>query len=450
MSSNNESIGVIGLGVMGSNIVLNLVDHGYKVHVFNRTLSKVHDITKHSENILGHETIEDFIVQMKGTRIILLEVKAGKTVDDFLDTLNTLLDDNDIVIDCGNSDFNDTIRREKNCKFNFVGMGVSGGEYGARHGPSLMVGCKREVYDVISPILISISAKYKDIPCCGYMGENGAGHFVKIVHNGIEYVEMQLLQEIFNIFGNENKVLEIFKNFNNGRLQSYLLEICCKILSKRDNDGLIINKILDKAEQKGTGKMCINTALEIGVESSSIVESVFSRFLSNKKDIRVEFSKLVNGNKKNIHKINLDINEIENAMYLCKAISYIQGFNLLFTQKKLKSWNYSINDICNVWRNGCILRGRFLETLKNLKSEELLECSEMFIEIYKECYESLKKLCIFIAENEIYAPVFTSCYNWLNGLKMDKMNGSLIQAMRDYFGRHGVVIDGEYKNIDWE
>lgn len=449
-----ESISLIGLGVMGSNLVLNLVDRGYTVNVFNRTLSKVTELEKLSEKIIGHLSLKDLVKNTRSTRVILLEVKAGQVVDDYLLELDELLNSNDIVIDCGNSDYSDTIRRFKSHKYRYVGMGVSGGELGARYGPSLMVGCDQIVYDIIRPMLESICAKGTNGPCCGLMGSKGAGHFVKIVHNGIEYVEMQLLQEIFNIFINDenhNRSEKLYELFNKGRLQSYLVTACCSILKKKDSNGFIIDQILDKAEQKGTGKMCVLTSLEIGSEINSMAEAVFARFISNKKTERMAFSKLKSVQSISGKSIIEPSDEcIEKAFYLCKAVSYAQGFNLLSNMKKMHGWIYTIKDLCRVWEEGCILRSVFLKTLREVSDDYPIEQSKLFIDILEECYESLNIVCIYLIQKGIYAPVFTSCLQWINGMGME-VNGSLIQAMRDYFGRHGVILqNGETKNIAWD
>lgn len=257
--------------------------------------------------------------------------------------------------------------------------------------------------------------------------------------------------------GDENaneRVGSIFAKWNAGRLSSYLLEICCAILKKKDDKGYLLDQIVDRAEQKGTGKMCLYAGIEAGSETTAMVESVFARFLSNKKEERVEFSKAIKasgmGNSANGVSDRLSDECMEKALYLCKAISYVQGLNLMAIKRKEHGWSYNVKKICDVWRDGCILRCEFLDVLKNLPQDECLEQSDIFINIYNECYDSLKKLCTFAIENDLYVPVFSSCLCWLNGLKMSEKNGSLIQAMRDYFGRHGIELqNGEHVNIDW-
>lgn len=448
-----KDVGVIGLGVMGRSLVLNFVDHGYNVHVFNRTVLKTRNIAELSPRILGYETLEDLVRTVPATRIIFLMVEAGRAVEEFLCMLDGLLDDTDIVIDCGNSSHKDSSRRAAEHKYCFVGCGISGGEFGARYGPSMMVGCRRDAYSTIRCILEDISAKYRDRPCCGWMGEGGAGHFVKVVHNGIEYCEMQLLQEVYNAVcsgcGDPNTTARsIFGRWNKGRLQGYLVEICEKVLGKKNSSGYVVDQILDKAEQKGTGKLCVLAGIEADAEVNAIAESVFARFMSHQKDRRSRFSSLTASETRG--KIPSEVC-MEKAFYLCKAVFYVQGINLLTSSKKAHGWAYTIPQVCDVWRSGCILRSSFLDVVKRFSSSEAPEASQEFLEIYNECRESLKAFCQYAVENEVYCPLASSCMMWLNGLKMSEKNGSLIQAMRDYFGRHGVVSGtGEHLNVDWE
>lgn len=452
-----NDIGVIGLGVMGKNLILNIVDHGFKVSAFNRTFNKTKELSLECPAVAGFEKLEDFVSSLASPKKVLLMVPAGQAVDEMIKSLNPLLSKEDIVIDGGNSYYKDTIERVKSAKFNYVGCGISGGEFGARNGPAMFVGCKKSIYDEIRPIFETISAQYNGKSCCGLMGSDGAGHFVKIVHNGIEYSEMQVLQEVLsliNIKEDHKYENEIFDFLNEGRSKGYLVEICTKILKTYQSDKRVLDQILDKAEQKGTGKMCIYSAIDTDTELNSIVESVFARYTSNQKNKREIFSSLFD------QKINscpaegsikkIDSVTIERAFYLCKAINYIQGCNLLIKNRELHNWNYEISDVCDVWRNGCILRSDFLEVLKKIATSECLEHSSVFIEIVQECYSSLKEVILYGIQNNIYIPVMTSCLNWINGLKMNKRNGNLIQAMRDFFGRHGVVLeDGSSVNIDW-
>lgn len=447
-----KDVGVIGLGVMGRNLVLNLVDHGYNVHVFNRTVLKTRNIVDLSPRILGYETLEGLVSAIPAVRIIFLMVEAGRAVEEFLHMLDGLLDDADIVIDCGNSNYKDSARRATEHKYCFVGCGISGGEFGARYGPSMMAGCGKSTYKVMRSILEDISAKYEGRPCCGWMGEGGAGHFVKVVHNGIEYCEMQMIQEIYNVVCSgcndpNTTVRSILEKWNAGRLGGYLIEICGRVLEKKDNNGYIVDQILDKAEQKGTGKMCVVAGIEANAEVNAISEAVFARFVSHQKERRTRFASLVSPEA--VGEIPSE-DCMEKTFYLCKAIFYVQGCNLLLSSKSTHGWAYTIPQVCDVWRSGCILRCSFLDVVKRFSSSDVLEASQEFLDIYNECKESLRVFCQYAVKNNVYCPLSTSCLMWLNGMEMDRKNGSLIQAMRDYFGRHGVVLGtGKHLSVDW-
>ncbi|KAM0681054.1 hypothetical protein GINT2_000837 [Glugoides intestinalis] len=442
-------IGVIGLGVMGKNLVLNLVDNGYAVHIFNRTVSKAYELQETSDKIFPFETLESFVTSLVSPRKILLMVSAGKVVDEYLERLNNLLDVSDIVVDGGNSDYNETIRRYMSFRFNIVGCGISGGEVGARYGPSIMVGCKESVYPQIKDFLETISAKYESKPCCAWLGSDGAGHFVKAVHNGIEYCEMQLLQELYNISSSRQFLSNIYKELVNGRCASYLVEICQKILTSKNENGFLLEQIEDKAEQKGTGKFCVQAALNSNTDASFISISVFSRFQSHSKQRRVNFHNVAPEKPKMLN-FDLPIDTVEKAFYLAKALCYIQGIDLLMDNKDRYKWQYNIPQICDVWRNGCILRSKFLDVLKEIGRDKNPECSKKFLEIFNECHSSLKQFCKYVIDNDLYCPLFTSCLTWINGLQMNENNGTLIQAMRDFFGKHGVVFkSGKSGSIDW-
>lgn len=451
-----KDIGVVGLGVMGSNLALNLADKGYTVHVFNRTKSKMQDLVGLSARIRGHETMSAMVGAISRPRRIILMVSAGAVVDRFLDDLDALLEEADTVVDGGNSYFKDTIRRYAGHRYNIVGCGISGGEYGARHGPSMMVGCKKEVYERMRGVFEDISCRHEGVPCCGWLGDHGAGHFVKIVHNGIEYCEMQLLQEVFNMVadGTEQKIRlarEMFEEWSRSELSGYLVEICVKILAKRDGGGFVINAIEDKAEQKGTGKMCVVSSIEGGADTTAMVEAVMARFLSSNKQKRVAFSRCTRDGERSSGGA-LDTADIKKAFILCKVVGYVQGFNLLASARAAYGWEYTLDQICDIWKDGCILRCGLLGPIGEMARAETPEISPGFVEVYDENIRSLRKVCGYLVENDVYGPVFSSCLMWLNGLKMGEGNGHLIQAMRDYFGRHGVVLkgDGGSVNIDWD
>lgn len=455
---------MIGLGTMGSSLALNLADKHYTVHVYNRTYSKTEKLVSMSSQVHGYKSLDAFIGALSKPRKIIMMVSSGNVIDLFLRDLAKLLDEDDIVVDGGNSYFKDTIRRSKDNPFNFVGCGISGGEYGARHGPSMMIGCDKKVYESIKDVFEDISSRYNGVPCCGWLGDNGAGHFVKIVHNGIEYCEMQLLQEVFNMLVNGpgdgkrgeeiDKVQRMFDEWNGAELSGYLVGICAKILAKRGENGYTVDDIVDRAEQKGTGKMCIFSGIEESIETPAMAESVMARFLSSAQSKRIEFSEAAKsaGYAATTADSNaIEPEDIRKAFYLCKAVSYIQGFNLLLAARHTYGWEYQLGQICDIWRDGCILRCSFLDVLKKMSEKDKPELSQAFLNICSDNLNALKRVCRHAIENDIYAPVFASCLMWLNGLRMHEGNGSLIQAMRDYFGRHGVVLkSGDSVNIEWE
>lgn len=459
-----HDIGLIGLGTMGRNLALNLADHGYSVGVYNRTYAKTVSTEQESDRIHGFKDLPDMLASLSpNPKKLIVMLPAGKVVEQFLEQMESLLTEEDIVIDGGNSDFTETIRRSSSYRFQYVGCGISGGEHGARYGPSIMVGCKREVYSHIAGILEAVSSKHGDKPCCGWLGENGAGHFVKLVHNGIEYSEMQLLQEIFNIVtygsthGNESSVngerlqflRDILMEWNDGDLSGYLVEICIKILGHRTGSEHTINTILDKAEQKGTGKICLETALRMGVDVTAMADAVMARFLSHQKEKRMIISQSIWSNERGHFTILPD--DLRKAFYLCKMVGYIQGFNLLLAAKEEYGWDYTLEQICGIWSNGCILRCKLLDHFKELAKHDPIEKSSYFLSVCRDGMPALKRTCHYSINCNVYAPVFHSCLMWVNGLLMGEGNGTLIQAMRDYFGRHGVVLkSGVQTNISWD
>lgn len=444
-----KDIGIVGLGVMGSSLAQNLADRSYTVHAFNRTQSKTDALVARSHGIKGHRSVQEMVGALSRPRKIIIMVPAGRVVDKILGELDGHLDEDDIVVDGGNSDYKDTIRRGGEHRYAFVGCGISGGEEGARHGPSMLVGCRKDAYGVIGSVLEEISCSYGGVSCCGWLGEDGAGHFVKTVHNGIEYCEMQLLQEVFNMVAAGESSADsavdaarrVLADWNAGELESYVVDICMRILSKKVGGEYALNMIVDDAEQKGTGKMCVVASIEAAVDTVLMAESVMARFLSASKAKRVRFAEHMGGRA---GARPVDCSRLKSAFYLCKMVSFVQGFGLLRAKAGEHGWPYQTGHICDIWRNGCILRSSFLEVMKEMSKHETLELSPAFVEAAKE-------VCRYAVDNGIYAPVFTSCLMWLNGLGMGEMNGSLVQAMRDYFGRHGVVLkSGRSTNIEWD
>src|SRR6516165_1824070 len=380
MSEATCDIGLIGLAVMGQNLVLNMNDHGFKVAVFNRTVSKVDDFLAHEAKgtgVVGAHSIEELAGMLKRPRRIMLMVKAGDTVDQMMGLVLPYLEPGDIIIDGGNSLFTDSNRRTKELAAKgilFIGTGVSGGEEGARRGPSIMPGGNPSAWPHVKAIFQSIAAKVQDgTPCCDWVGEDGAGHYVKMVHNGIEYGDMQLICEAYDLLQRglrltPDELHEVFAEWNKGELDSYLIEISAQIFAKKDDDGKpLVDKILDTAGQKGTGKWTVISALDTGMPVTLIGESVFSRCLSALKDERVAASKVLQGPAAKT--LNVDrtqfIEDVRRALYSSKIISYAQGYMLLRAAAKENGWNLNMGGIALMWRGGCIIRSRFLGKIKD-------------------------------------------------------------------------------------
>ncbi|WUR03574.1 6-phosphogluconate dehydrogenase, decarboxylating (gnd) [Vairimorpha necatrix] len=450
-------IGLIGLGNMGRNLAKNLDDKNYKLHVYNRTYSKTESLIKNHPKIIPHKNIKDLISNIKTKKIIFIMLTAGNIIDQILDELSNFLNEEDVAIDLGNSYFKDTIRRTKNYKFNFVGAGISGGELGARHGGSIMVGCKEHVWKLLKKVFddISTDSQISNMKCCERFGDDGAGHFVKMVHNGIEYCDMDIIAECFNILKNMKKdnkyISDLFLKWNDNDLKSYLLEIAGKILIKKENNEFLIDKVEDSAQQKGTGKACITEAVELNVPAITVVESTFSRVISSRKSVRDELSTKWFFESK--ESCDLSEEDIHNSIYLCRAISYVQGFNLLNIASDNYKWDKDLSKVCDVWSNGCILRGTFLKTMKEITSEtkEDFELSETFAKIFNKNIYSLKNLVKYSTLKGIPIPTISSCYNYVLGMREKESNGNMIQCMRDCFGGHTVIFKGEKdpKHIEW-
>jgi 6-phosphogluconate dehydrogenase len=371
-------IGLIGLAVMGQNLVLNMNDHGFKVAVFNRTLDVVDEFLAGNaagRDIVGARSLEELVSLLEKPRRVMLLVKAGQPVDDFIERLIPLLDKGDIIIDGGNSNYNDTMRRAKWVEsegLNYIGTGVSGGEEGARHGPSIMPGGSPEAWPSVQPIFQAISAKVEDgSPCCEWVGENGAGHFVKMVHNGIEYGDMQLICEAYHLMKeglglDPRRMHEIFAEWNEGELDSYLIEITRDILGFRDEQGEpILEKILDTAGQKGTGKWTAMAALEMGIPLTLISEAVLARFLSALKDERIVAEGVLSGPDASFEgDVDAFIEDLRQALYASKIVSYAQGYMLMRAAAEEYGWNLNNGGIALMWRGGCIIRSVFLGEIK--------------------------------------------------------------------------------------
>lgn len=464
-------IGLIGLAVMGENLVLNMESKGYTVAVFNRTVEKVTNFIEgrgKGKNFIGASTLEEFVDSIEKPRKVMMLVKAGKPVDDFIEKLLPLLDQGDIIIDGGNSHFPDTVRRTKYVESKgllYVGSGVSGGEEGALKGPSLMPGGSPEAWPHVKEIFQAVAAKVDDgVPCCDWVGENGAGHFVKMVHNGIEYGDMQIINEAYHLMKelldmDAFEQHEIFKKWNEGVLDSYLIEITRDILAFKDEDGSpLVEKILDTAGQKGTGKWTAVTALDLGIPLTLIGESVFSRCLSAQKDLRVKASKTLTGKKPEFKGDKEQfVKDLEQAIYGAKIISYAQGYDLMMEAAKEYKWNLNYGGIALMWRGGCIIRSRFLGDIKkafdnNPKLENLL-LDPFFTEAVKTAEESWRRVCATAIMNGIPVPALASALTYYDGFRSERLPANLLQAQRDYFGAHQYErLDnprGKFFHTDW-
>ena len=464
-------IGLIGLAVMGENLVLNMESKGYTVAVFNRTVDKVDNFINErgkGKNFIGAHSLKELVDSLERPRKVMMLVKAGKPVDDFIEQLIPLLEPGDIIIDGGNTHFPDTMRRVEYVESKgllYVGTGVSGGEEGALLGPSMMPGGSPEAWPYVKEIFQAIAAKVDDgSPCCDWVGENGAGHFVKMVHNGIEYGDMQIINEAYHLMKellgmDAFEQHEVFKKWNEGKLDSYLIEITRDILAYKDEDGTpLVEKILDTAGQKGTGKWTAVTALDLGIPLTLIGESVFSRCLSAQKDLRVKASKVLFGTKPHFKGDKQQfINDLEQAIYGAKIISYAQGYDLMMEAAKEYNWNLNYGGIALMWRGGCIIRSVFLGDIEkafrnNPKLENLLFDS-FFKNAVESAQESWRRVCATALENGIPVPALTSALCYFDGFRNGRLPANLLQAQRDYFGAHQYErVDkprGEFFHTDW-
>lgn len=463
--------GLIGLAVMGENLVLNVESRGFTVAVFNRTVEKVTNFVNgpaKGKKIIGAQSIKEFIGSLKSPRKIMLMVKAGKPVDDFIELVIPHLEKGDIIIDGGNSHYPDTIRRAKYLESKgllFIGTGVSGGEEGALHGPSIMPGGSPPAWPHIKPIFQAIAAKVEDgTPCCDWVGSDGAGHFVKMVHNGIEYGDMQLICEAYQIMNellgmSPQEMHEAFKKWNTGDLNSYLIEITRDILAFNDADGKpLVDKILDTAGQKGTGKWTSVTSLDLGIPLTMISEAVFARCLSALKEDRVAASKVLCGPKPKFtgdRKVFLD--DLEKALYASKLVSYAQGFTLLRAAAAEYKWELNYGGISLLWRGGCIIRSAFLGKIKeafdkNPKLSNLL-LDPFFKGKIEASQDAWRRVISTAVMNGIWTPAFSTALNYFDGFRNSRLPANLLQAQRDYFGAHMYErVDkprGEFFHTNW-
>jgi 6-phosphogluconate dehydrogenase len=448
-------IGLIGLAVMGQNLVLNMNDHGFKVAVFNRTVSKVDDFLANEARgtqVVGAHSVEELAALLKRPRRVMLMVKAGDTVDQIIDHILPHLEAGDIVIDGGNSLFTDSNRRTKDLAAKgilFIGTGVSGGEEGARRGPSIMPGGNPAAWPHVREIFQAIAARVEDgTPCCDWVGENGAGHFVKMVHNGIEYGDMQLICEAYDLLRHglqlsPDELHDVFAEWNKGELDSYLIEISRDIFAKKDEDGSpLVDKILDTAGQKGTGKWTVISALDTGQPVTLIGESVFARCLSALKQERVAASAILKGPaaKTKVGDRAAFIENVRRALYCSKIISYAQGYMLLRAAAKENCWNLNMGGIALMWRGGCIIRSQFLGKIKaafdKKKNLDNLLLDKFFSRAVNKYQSSWRKAVVHAVKLGVPTPAFSTALAFFDGYRAGRLPANLLQAQRDYFGAH--------------
>ena len=472
---NKADIGLIGLAVMGQNLVLNMNDHGFRVAVFNRTISKVDDFINNEAKgtqVIGTHSLEELTSILIKPRRVMLMIQAGKPVDDFIDLLIQYLAPGDIIIDGGNSNYNDTMRRTAYVESKgllYLGTGVSGGEEGARHGPSIMPGGSPAAWPLVKPIFQAIAAKVQrpdggEDACCDWVGENGAGHYVKMVHNGIEYGDMQLICEAYQLLKeglglSSAEMHAIFDRWNKGKLESYLIEITRDILGYKDQDGMpLVEKILDVAEQKGTGKWTGIAALDKGVPLTMVVEAVFGRALSSLKDERSNAAKVLSGPQPRINgDPNAFIRDLEQALYASKIISYTQGYMLFRAAAKEYGWNLNYGGIALMWRGGCIIRSTFLGKIKEAyvinPSLENLLLSPYFTQQVVSAQAGWRRVVAKAVKAGIPTPAMSSALAFFDGYRHERLPANLLQAQRDYFGAHTYQrLDkprGEYFHTNW-
>jgi len=464
-------LGLVGLAVMGQNLVLNMNDHGFRIMVYNRTLSKVDDFlrtTARGTQVAGAHSLGELVARLKRPRRVMLMVKAGHSVDELIDSLLPLLEPGDILIDGGNSNFNDSMRRAAYLESKgllFIGAGISGGEEGARHGPSIMPGGSLQAWPYLKPIFQSIAAKVEDgTPCCDWVGENGAGHFVKMVHNGIEYGDMQLIAEAYDLMKSVlhmsyDEMSQAFAEWNRGKLDSYLIEITRDILAFKDVDGTpLVERILDTAGQKGTGRWTVVEALENGVPLTLVAEAVLARSLSSLKQEReiaahalAVPTKRYRGNKA------IFLEGIRQALYASKIVSYTQGYMLMREAAVQHNWNLNYGGIALMWRGGCIIRSLFLGKIKEAYDQDPglvnLLLYPYFREEVRAAQAGWRKTVSKAVELGIPLPAMASALAFFDGYRRDRLPANLIQAQRDYFGAHTYErVDrprGEFFHTDW-
>jgi 6-phosphogluconate dehydrogenase len=457
------TIGLTGLAVMGRNLARNIARHGHTIAVHNRTAAKTQALlAEHGDegDFVGTESLEEFVAAIEKPRVVLVMVKAGEPTDAVIDDLVPLLEEGDIVVDCGNAHFSDTMRREEQLRehgLHFVGTGVSGGEEGALNGPSIMVGGSDEAYERLGPILESIAAQVDGEPCCAHVGVGGAGHFVKMVHNGIEYADMQLIAESYDLLRSIGDleppaIADVFAEWNEGELESFLIQMTADVLRHTDAGGQpFVDVVKDAAEQKGTGRWTVQSGLDLGVPITGIAEATFARSLSGHTEQR-EAARKVFSTSPEDQTVDVDreafVRDVQAALYASKVVAYAQGFDQIAAGAEEHGWDIDLGQVAQIWRDGCIIRARFLGRITEAYAAEpdltTLLTTEFFADAVKEGVDAWRHVVATAAQGGVPVPAFGSSLSYFDGLRRERLPAALIQALRDNFGAH------TYQRVDRE
>jgi 6-phosphogluconate dehydrogenase len=456
MSDELATIGLTGLAVMGRNLARNIARHGHRVAVHNRTYSRTTELLAEfpdERNMIGTESLEEFVGSIEKPRAIIIMVKAGEATDAVLDDLTPLLDEGDIVVDAGNAHFADTLRRQQALEehgLHFVGMGVSGGEEGALNGPSIMVGGSDHAYERLGPVMESIAAQVDGTPCCTHVGTDGAGHFVKMVHNGIEYADMQLIAESFDLLRSvldlsPGEIAGVFREWNDGDLESFLIEMTADVLEHTDAETgkPFVDVVDDAAEQKGTGRWTVQSALDLGVPITGIAEATFARSLSGHTEQRKAAKKVFSTSSES-HAVEVDrdqfVDDVRAALYASKVVAYAQGFDQIAAGAEANDWDIDPGMMATIWRGGCIIRAQFLDRIKEAYSDEpdltTLLTTPYFVEAVTNGVDAWRRVVATAAQAGVPTPAFSSSLAYFDGLRRERLPAALIQGLRDNFGAH--------------
>jgi 6-phosphogluconate dehydrogenase len=456
MSDELATIGLTGLAVMGRNLARNIARHGHRVAVHNRTYSRTTELLDEfpdEGDLVGTESLEEFVAAIEKPRAIIIMVKAGEATDAVLDDLTPLLDEGDIVVDAGNAHFVDTLRRQRALEehgLHFVGMGVSGGEEGALNGPSIMVGGSDHAYARLGPVMESIAAQVDGTPCCTHVGTDGAGHFVKMVHNGIEYADMQLIAESFDLLRSvldlsPGEIADVFREWNGGDLESFLIELTATVLEHTDaaTGKPFVDVVDDAAEQKGTGRWTVQSALDLGVPITGIAEATFARSLSGHTEQRKAAKKVFSTTSES-QTVEVDrdrfVDDVRAALYASKVVAYAQGFDQIAAGAEANGWDIDLGMMATIWRGGCIIRAQFLDRIKEAYSDEpdltTLLTTPYFVDAVTNGVDAWRRVVATAAQAGVPTPAFSSSLAYFDGLRRERLPAALIQALRDNFGAH--------------